>query len=60
MLPLTAGDQSAGWQSVIWREPQVCYLLADMIRNGNAAAPHTRQAAEVLLYLLEQKREGPQ
>ena len=28
--------QSADWQSVIWREPQVRYLLADMTLGGNA------------------------
>ena len=27
--------QSADWQSVIWREPQVRYLLADMTLGGN-------------------------
>lgn len=34
VLPLTAGAQSADWQSVIWREPQVRYLLADMTGSG--------------------------
>lgn len=29
--------QSADWQSVIWREPQVRYLLADMTLGGNVA-----------------------
>ena len=27
--------QSADWQDVIWREPQVRYLLADMTLGGN-------------------------
>src|SRR5262245_56614431 len=27
--------QSADWQSVIWREPQVRYLLTDMTLGGN-------------------------
>jgi len=29
--------QSADWQEVIWREPQVRYLLADMTLGGNPA-----------------------
>jgi hypothetical protein len=29
-----AGAQSADWQTVIWREPQVRYLLADMSLGG--------------------------
>jgi hypothetical protein len=29
-----ARGQSADWQQVIWREPQVRYLLADMTLNG--------------------------
>jgi hypothetical protein len=29
--------QSADWQQVIWREPQVRYLLADMTLGGNPA-----------------------
>ena len=29
--------QSADWQSVIWREPQVRYLLADMALGGSVA-----------------------
>ena len=28
-------SQSADWQDVIWREPQVRYLLADMTLSGN-------------------------
>jgi len=28
--------QSADWQQVVWREPQVRYLLADMSLGGNA------------------------
>lgn len=36
---LTSGvfAQSADWQSVVWREPQVRYLLADMTLGGNVA-----------------------
>ena len=30
-----ASAQSADWQNVIWREPQVRYLLADMTLGGN-------------------------
>ena len=30
-----AAAQSADWQDVIWREPQVRYLLADMTLGGN-------------------------
>ncbi len=29
--------QSADWQKVVWREPQVRYLLADMTMGGNVA-----------------------
>ncbi|MHC1767134.1 MAG: hypothetical protein AB9869_23000 [Verrucomicrobiia bacterium] len=29
--------QSADWQSVVWREPQVRYLLADMTLGGSVA-----------------------
>ena len=29
--------QSADWQTVVWREPQVRYLLADMSLGGNVA-----------------------
>jgi hypothetical protein len=32
--PATAAAQSSDWQSVIWREPQVRYLLADMTIGG--------------------------
>jgi len=34
-LPLAACAQSADWQQVVWREPQVRYLLADMTLGGN-------------------------
>jgi hypothetical protein len=36
-LPLGGGAQSADWQAVMWREPQVRYLLADMTLGGNVA-----------------------
>jgi hypothetical protein len=29
--------QSADWQQVVWREPQVRYLLADLTLGGNPA-----------------------
>ena len=32
---IPASAQSADWQSVIWREPQVRYLVADMTLGGN-------------------------
>ena len=35
LLPSRSQAQSADWQSVIWREPQVRYLLADMTLGGN-------------------------
>jgi hypothetical protein len=35
LLSGRAGAQSADWQSVIWREPQVRYLLTDMTLGGN-------------------------
>jgi len=34
---LNAQAQSADWQTVVWREPQVRYLLADMTMGGNVA-----------------------
>jgi len=34
-LSPSAFAQSADWQSVVWREPQVRYLLADMTLGGN-------------------------
>lgn len=34
LLPCRSSGQSADWQSVIWREPQVRYLLADMTGSG--------------------------
>ena len=37
MWPALAFAQSADWQQVIWREPQVRYLLADMTLGGNVA-----------------------
>ena len=54
---LTTGvlAQSADWQKVIWREPQVRYLLADMCLGGNVAMygsyaaedPDSREAARL-------------
>jgi hypothetical protein len=37
VLPLAACAQSADWTEVIWREPQVRYLLADMTGGGKVA-----------------------
>ncbi|MFO0808818.1 MAG: hypothetical protein U0746_09365 [Gemmataceae bacterium] len=34
--PSVAPAQSADWQSVVWREPQVRYLIADIALGGNA------------------------
>ena len=34
IAPSIATAQSADWQAVIWREPQVRYLLADMAISG--------------------------
>ena len=44
-LPLAADAQSADWQHVIWREPQVRYLLADLSLGGNVAL-YRKYAAE--------------
>ena len=33
--PFLAAAQSADWTEVVWREPQVRYLLADMTLGGN-------------------------
>ena len=35
LLPSRGQAQSADWQNVIWREPQVRYLLADITLGGN-------------------------
>ena len=35
LMPLPGRAQSADWQSVVWRGPQVRYLLADMTLGGN-------------------------
>ena len=46
LLPTSALAQSADWQSVIWREPQVRYLLADMMLGGSRDFYHrTAEAA---------------
>jgi hypothetical protein len=34
-LALRAQAQSADWQKVVWRDPQIRYLLADMSLGGN-------------------------
>ena len=36
-LPVTALGQPADWQQVVWREPQVRYLLAEMNLGGDVA-----------------------
>jgi hypothetical protein len=38
--------QSADWQSVVWREPQVRYLLADMTLNGGKTDLYRKYAKE--------------
>ena len=35
LLPSRGHAQSADWQEVIWREPQVRYIVADMTLGGN-------------------------
>ena len=35
MSQLRSAAQSADWQEVVWREPQVRYLVADMTLGGN-------------------------
>ena len=35
LLSGQASAQSADWQKVVWREPQVRYLLADMTLGGS-------------------------
>lgn len=44
--PLWVTGQSADWQSVVWREPQVRYLLADMTLNGGKTELYRKYAAE--------------
>ena len=41
-----AGAPSTDRQSVIWREPQVRYLLADMTLNGGRTELYRKYAAE--------------
>ena len=46
LLPSRSQAQSADWQSVIWREPQVRYILADMMLGGSRDFYHrTAEAA---------------
>ena len=45
-LPLAAVAQSADWQSVVWREPQVRYLLADLCLNGGKTDLYRKYAVE--------------
>jgi len=35
LAPRNGAAQSADWQEVVWGEPQVRYLLADMTLGGN-------------------------
>lgn len=44
IAPLQA--QSADWTEVIWREPQVRYLLADMTLNGGKTELYRKYASE--------------
>jgi hypothetical protein len=41
-----AHAQSADWQEVVWREPQVRYLLADLTLNGGKSELYRKYAAE--------------
>jgi hypothetical protein len=38
--------QSADWQNMVWREPQVRYLLADLCLNGGKAGLYRKYAIE--------------
>lgn len=38
--------QSADWQNVVWREPQVRYLLADLCLNGGKSDLYRKYAVE--------------
>lgn len=46
LVPVLAMGQSADWQSVVWREPQVRYLLADMTLNGGKTELYRKYATE--------------
>jgi hypothetical protein len=46
LLPADVHGQSTDWQAVIWREPQVRYLLADMTPNGGKTGLHRGYATE--------------
>ena len=41
-----AAAQSADWQEVVWREPQVRYLLADLCLNGGKSDLYRKYAVE--------------
>lgn len=41
-----AVPQAADWQAVVWREPQVRYLLADMTPNGGRTDLYRKYATE--------------
>lgn len=43
---LNAAAQSADWTRVIWREPQVRYLLSDMTLNGGKTDLYRKYATE--------------
>lgn len=45
-LPTLARGQAADWQTVVWREPQVRYLLADMTLGGNVTLYRTYATEE--------------
>ena len=46
LLPAPVLGQSADWTEVIWREPQVRYLLADLCLNGGKDALYRKYATE--------------
>lgn len=46
VVPLLTVGQSADWREVIWREPQVRYLLADLCLNGGKDTLYRKYATE--------------
>ena len=45
-MPARGFGQSADWQSVVWREPQARYLLADLCLNGGKTDLYRKYAVE--------------
>ncbi len=46
IAPMLAQAQSVDWTEVIWREPQVRYLLADLCLNGGKDGLYRKYAVE--------------